>query len=450
MHASLTLGEMESALDRLIREGSDDDVRRFFLLLRPPELADLLEHTAEEDRGRVLRLMGVPLASDVLREVEEPEREEILDSLSPEEIGRIAAASKSDDAADLIGALPPGKAEDALESLEQKDRQEIEELLRYPEESAGGIMQTEVVRVSSAATVEAAVEAVRGAAPDMGEIHAVYVVDPDGRLVGTVSPADLLQAEPATPLREIVERDPVSVPVTLDQEKIAETAVAHDLAAVPVVDARGVLLGQVLHDDLADVIEEEATEDIAKLAGADPGEVYDESIPRAVRSRAGWLLPAFLGGLLVTFVLGDAEDLLRRVPWLAAFLPVILGMAGNVGTQTSALTVRGLALGRVRVGPAIRRQVLTGLLLGVVFGVLLFLFTALRGGIDDAALSGLTVAIAIFISMTLAAAMGVSVPLLAHRFGFDPAVASSPFVQTANDLTGAGIAILVTRWILLA
>jgi len=290
---------------------------------------------------------------------------------------------------------------------------------------------------------------VREADPDqVGEIHEVYVVDKAGRLVGAVSPADLLQAVPGTLVKEIAERDPVSVPVTLDQEKIAERVVEHDLAAVPVVDEKGVLLGQVLHDDVADVIEEEATEDIAKLAGADPDEVYGDSIRRAVRARAGWLLPAFIGGLLVTFVLGNAEDLLRQVPWLASFLPVILGMAGNVGTQTSALTVRGLALGRVRVGPAIRRQVITGVFLGIVFGVLLFGFTALRGG-DHPALAGLTVAVAIFISMTVAAVMGVSVPLLVHHFGFDPAVAASPFVQTANDLTGAGIAILVTRWILL-
>lgn len=432
-----------------MRQGSDDDVRRFFQLLRPPELADLLEHVAEEDRVRVLRLMGVPLASDVLREVEEPEKEEILEDLTPREIAEIAAASKSDDAADLIAALPPGKAEDTLGKLGREDRREIENLLRYPEESAGGIMQTEVVKVGSDATVEAAVEAVRGADQErMGEIHEVYVVDPAGRLVGAVSPADLLQAEPGTPVKDIAEADPVSVPVTLDQEKIAETVVEHDLAAVPVVDERGVLVGQVLHDDVADVIEEEATEDIARFVGADPDEVHGESISRAVRSRAGWLLPAFAGGLLVTFVIGSAEALLREVPWLAAFLPVILGMAGNVGTQTSALTVRGLALGRVRVGPAIRRQLVTGVLLGIIFGLLLFAFAALRGG-GHPALAGLTVGVAIFISMTVAAAMGVSVPLLVHRFGFDPAVAASPFVQTANDLTGAAIAILVTRWLLL-
>jgi len=141
---------------------------------------------------------------------------------------------------------------------------------------------------------------------------------------------------------------------------------------------------------------------------------------------------------------------LRQVPWLAAFLPVILGMAGNVGTQTSAITVRGLALGRVRVGPAIRRQVLTGLLLGVLFGILLFAFTALRGGTGESAgRAGFAVALAIFTSMTVGATMGVCVPLAAHRLGFDPAVASSPFVQTANDLTGAGIAIVMTNWILL-
>jgi magnesium transporter len=447
---TVNLGGVESALERLIREGSDEDIRRFFNLLRPPELADLLEHTAEEDRLRVLRLMGVPLASDVMRELEEPEKEELLEDLSPAEIADIAAASKSDDAADLIASLPPEKAEDTLERLEGEERREIERLLRYPEESAGGIMQTEVLKVPSDTPVEAAIEAVRDADPErIGEIHQVYVVDKQGRLVGSVSPADLLQADPALRVKEIVDPNPISVPVTMDQEQIAEKVVENDLAAVPVVDEKGVLLGQVLHDDVADVIEEEATEDIAKLAGADPEEFYDESIFRAVRNRAGWLLPAFLGGLLVTFVLGGAEDVLRRVPWLASFLPVILGMAGNVGTQTSALTVRGLALGRIRVGPAIRRQALTGLFLGIIFGILLFGFTLFRESGTEAARAGLTVAFSIFTSMTVAALMGVCVPLLVNHFGFDPAVASSPFVQTANDLTGAGIAILATTWILL-
>ncbi|MHC4932627.1 MAG: magnesium transporter, partial [Planctomycetota bacterium] len=367
-----------SALDRLIREGSDEDLQRFFLLLRPPELADLLEHVPEEDRVRILRLMNAPLASEVLRDVEEPEREEILEDLSASEIAEIVHESKSDDAADILASLPDEKVEDTLERLDPEERKELKELLEFGEETAGGIMQTELVSVPSDSSVGQALEAVRAADPDdVGDVLQVYAVDTEGRLVGTVGPIDLLHADADAPLRTVLEPDPVRVPVDMDQERIAEIAREHDLAAVPVVDERNVLCGQVLHDDLADVIEEEATEDIAKMAGADPDELYEDSVGFAVRSRASWLVPAFLGGLLVAILLGNAENVLRENLMIAMFLPVILAMAGNVGTQTSALTVRGLALGRIeptRILAVVTRQVVTGLSLGLIFGVVLLLF----------------------------------------------------------------------------
>ncbi|MDH3592026.1 MAG: CBS domain-containing protein, partial [Planctomycetota bacterium] len=226
-----------SALQRLFREGSDEDVKRFFLLLRPAELADALESAEEDDRLRVVRLMNAPLASDVLRSVEDDQREDILEDLSAGEIAEIVHESRSDDAADIIGALPPEKAERTLQQLEQEEREELRELLQYGEQTAGAIMQTEVVKVGVAGTVAVALQAVRDADPDdVGEILEVYVVDSDGRPVGTVSPADLLQEEPTTPLREVIEPNPVVVPVSMDQEQIAETVLDHDLVAVPVVD----------------------------------------------------------------------------------------------------------------------------------------------------------------------------------------------------------------------
>jgi len=442
-----------SALDRLLREGTDDDIHRFFLLLRPPELADLLETLGESERKRALGLMSAPLASDVIPEVEEDTREEIMEDLSSSEIAEIVPHMLSDDAADVIGALPPEKAERTLGQLDEEEREEIEELLEYGEETAGGIMQTEVVTAGPDMTVREAMEAVRGTdVEDVGEIHEVFVVDKDRRLVGSISPADLLQEEPNQRLREVMDRNPVQVPVTLDQEEIARKVREHDLAAIPVVDQQGRLVGQVLHDDIADVMQREATEDIAKMAGTDPDEMYEDRVAVAVRMRATWLVPAFGGGLMVVVLLSMAEKSLKEAPWLLTFLPVILGMAGNVGTQTSALTVRGLALGRIqwgRVGKVILRQVVTGLCLGVLFGLLLFGFALLKGwDRGDIAVGryALTVAFAIFGAMTMGATMGVSVPALIDRLGHDPAIASSPFVQTANDLTGTGILLLVAHW----
>ncbi|MHC4548713.1 MAG: magnesium transporter [Planctomycetota bacterium] len=437
-----------SALERLIREGSDDDVRRFFLLLRPPELADFLEQVPEEDRLRVVRLMSAPLAAEVLREVEEVEREEILEDLSGGEIAEVAHEMKSDDAADLIQALPPDKAERTLDRLDADERQEIRELLEYGEETAGGIMQKEVVSVRSGLSVAEAIEAVRKArTEDVGEIHEVFVVDVDGRLAGCVSPADLLHADPATALRDVVEPDPVRVPVTMDQEQIAEIGRENDLATIPVVDQDGVLVGQILHDDIADVIEEEATEDIAKLAGTDPDEVYTDSVWTAVRSRVVWLVPGFIGGLLVMLLMSGAEEEIRRAPIIAAYLIVVVGMAGNVGTQNSALTVRSLALGLVdaRAWRVVGRQLVTGLVLGLLYGIALFAIALLKEGGGDAAKWSVILGFAIFLAMSVGALMGALVPLLLERLGADPAVASSPFIQTANDVVGAGILVWTVR-----
>ncbi|MEM8883900.1 MAG: magnesium transporter [Planctomycetota bacterium] len=437
-----------SALQRLVAEGSDTDIQRFFVLLRPAEIADLVETLPEEERLRVVRLMGAPLASDVLREVQEPELDELLEEMPPDEIAEIVQESRSDDAADLIGSLTPEKAERTLQNLNQEEQQEIRELLEYGEETAGGIMQTELVSVPSDATVALAREAVRVADPkEIGKIYRVYVVDASDRLLGTITPTDLLQADERAPVRLALDPNPITVRVDVDQERIARLARENDVAAIPVIDDAGRLLGQVLHDDIADVLQEEATEDIARLAGTDEEEFYDDSIAVAVRSRASWLFLTFLGGLLVAGFLSSVESDIREKAILAAFLPVVLGMAGNVGTQTSAVTVRSLALGRMDYESwfePVLRQVSIGLILGAMFGVALFLYAYWRAS-EDADLVAVTLGLAIFASMSVGAVMGVVVPLVIHRIGFDPAISSSPFIQTTNDLTGAGIIFSVAR-----
>jgi len=442
--------EPTSALERLVREGSDEDIKRFFLLLRPAEIADAVELLRDNERIRVVRLLGAPLASDVIREVQEPEREDLLDDMRAVEIAEIVRESRSDDAADIIGSLPPDKAERTLQNLDHEEREELRELLEYDEDSAGGIMQTELVSVPSDVTVEQAREAVHDAdKKEIGKIHSLYVLDSGSRLLGTVTPADLLRAEPDTLVRDILDPNPIKVLVDVDQERIARLAQEHDLASIPVIDEQGVLVGQVLHDDLIDVVEEEATEDIARMAGTKDHEIYDDSVYVAVKSRAPWLFLTFGGGLLVAGFLGGVEVEIRQAPVLLMFLPVVLGMAGNVGTQTSAITVRSLALGRIdysRWMVPVVRQVLTGLALGAIFGLILYLF-ALWRSIDSTDLQRVAVSLGVsmFCAILTGAIMGVFVPLLIHRIGLDPAISSSPFIQTVNDLTGAGILFWVAR-----
>jgi len=439
-----------SALERLIHDGSDADIQRFFALLRPAEIADLVETLPDELRIRAVRLLGAPLASDVLREVQEQERDGLLEGLPPDEIAEIVHESRSDDAADILASLPPAKAEETLRNLEHAERKELRELLEYGEDTAGGIMQTELVRVPSDATVAEARQAVQEAdSQEVGKIYRVYVTDAQDRLLGTATPTDLLQAEEHAPVRAVIDPDPVKVLVDVDQERIARLAQENDLAAIPVIDTQGRLVGQVLHDDIVDVVEEEATEDIARMAGVDDEEFYDDSIFLAVRSRASWLFLTLLGGLMVLGFLKSVDKEIKSAPILVAFLPLVLGMAGNVGTQTAAITVRSLALGRLDYAHWLRpvvRQVSIGIILGLIFGLALFFYALLTGdGGGDGTRVSMTVAIAMFAAMSTGAIMGVIVPLGIHRLGLDPAISSSPFIQTANDLTGAGILFLVAR-----
>ena len=439
-----------SALERLVRFGADEDIKRFFVLLRPPELADLIERLTDDDRMRVIRLMGAPLASEVLREVQESERDDILEDLTPEKRAEIVHESMSDDAADLIASLPDKDAKETLEHLDEEERKEIKELLEYGEETAGGLMQTELVRVRDNLTVAGAIDRVRAAnEEDVGEIHEVYLVNAEGHLVGCVSPADLLHAEPDAPVTSVCDLNPVSVPVDLDQEKIAEIARENDLAAVPVVDSSGTLLGQVLHDDIADVIQEEATEDMARMAGADPIEIYvPDSVFVSVKSRAPWLIPAFAGGLLASLIIEEMETALSTATLLAAFLPVVIGMAGNVGTQASVITVRSIAVGRIDITRGafriLVREGMTGIVLGSIFGALLFFYTVIfKADVDRVRVYAFTLGLAIFISMSVGTVLGVVVPLTLNRFGIDPATATTPFVQTTNDVIGVGLLFLV-------
>ncbi|MFB3066037.1 MAG: magnesium transporter [Planctomycetota bacterium] len=441
-----------SALQRLIRFGSEEDLGRFFLLLRPQELADLVEALPdEEDRLRAIRAMETPLASEVLREVEPPEREEILEDLPAEEIAEIVRESRTDDAADLLGELETQKAEETLEHLDRPEQEELRELLEYPDDSAGGIMQTELVKLRASSTVSQAVDEIRSMADELGEVHEIFVVDDRDRLVGRVGATALLLARPDASIESIMEREPVAVPVTIDQEELAEIVKEYDLTDVPVIDAEGRLVGQVMVDDVLDVLEEEATEDIAHLAGVNPDELYGRSVLLSIRSRAPWLIPAFGGGILAAMIIGSMEGRLKSAELLIVFIPVVLGMAGNASMQTATLTVRGLALGRSNLRApwrAVSMEALTGLSLGVLFGGLLYLYT-LGAYPDDprVALYAVTAGLSILTAMTVGATMGMVVPLTLNRFKIDPAIATSPFVTTANDVLGAGLLFLVAHWV---
>jgi magnesium transporter len=423
--------------------------------LAPQLSADLLERAPEEFRNQVFQLMELEDQADVLREIDDEDaREDLIEHIPDADLADIAEQQLSDDAVDLVEELPDDRRERVLEEMEADKRAAIEELIHYPDDSAGGLMQTELIRLEPHQTVDEATEHVRQAYARLGEFLDIFVVDAAGRLVGTVRGRQLLINSAEAPLSDFMDPEPRFVPVDMDQELIADIVADYDLGTVPVVDAGHRLLGCIRVDDIVDVIEEEATEDAAKFAGTAPADVHSASILRAIKARLPWLLATFVGGLVILFlILRWEEDLVQEIKLLAAVIPIIIGMAGNVGTQAATVTVRGIAIGEIelaRLGRVVAKELVSGVVFAACFGALLYplirwVVVPLADLEYPAHLTPTIVILIPAITMALtiitASAVGTLVPLVLHKLGKDPAVASAPFITTTVDV--CGIALLV-------
>ncbi len=442
-------GPTPTALERLVREGEDVDIRRLLILLQPPEIADIVEALRRaEDRTRVLRVMTGRDRSDVVRDMDDAVRAELMEDLSVQEAADVVGEMQSDDAADVLQDFDEEKQEAVLQQIEAEDRADLRKILAYPEDSAGGIMQTELVAVREDWTVAQAVEEIRRTRHEVGELHEIFVVDTEQRLRGWLTERALILAEGQTPLAGLVRPVPASVSVTMDQEEIASLVQDYDVSSVPVVDANALLVGRILVDDIVDVLEEEATEDIARLGGTAPEEIYEAGLWTALRARSPWLLLTFFGGILAAQIMRMGESTIHEAGMLFAFIPVIMGMGGGCSTQAATVTVRSLALGRINVGgvwQVIRKELAVGLILAVATALLLWGAALMTTG--DARIA-LVAASAILGGMVFGATFGVLTPLLFNRLGIDPAVATAPFVTTANDVLGSTLILIAAQHIL--
>lgn len=438
-----------TALERLIRDGTGADLRRFLLLLQPPQIADLIEslHT-DEDRARTFKaIVGMDDRADVLRQVDDTQDvAAIVEDLPPSEAADLLGEMQSDDAADVLQTLDEEHQEEVLQEIGPEDRADLRKILSYPEDSAGGIMQTELVKVRNDRNARAAVEEIRRTRDEVGELHEVFVVDEEGHLRGWLKERDLILAEDGTPIHAITSPIPAQVPVTMDQEEIAALVKDYDLSSIPVVDENQRLVGRILMDDILDIIEEEATEDITRMVGSTPDEIYEPSVGQALRSRSPWLFTTFLGGLLAAWIINAGGDLVRDTGNLFIFIPVIMGMGGGCATQTATVTVRSLALGRITlegVWDVVLKEVTVGLVLALGTGLLIWV-TA--DAFDAEANVAWIAALAIFGTISLGTLFGVVTPLILHQVGVDPAVATHPLVTTANDILGSSL-ILLFCWV---
>ena len=427
--------EPDEIVDRLL-EGTDaSSLKEYAEGLHPSDVADLLEHLDEKDRLRLLTHLSPEVASEALAEMEEVERPgELLALLAPDRISELVSELADDDAADLIGELDAEEQARVLASVE--DAGDIQELLHYPEETAGGLMTQELVAVSSRLTAGEALEAIRAQAPDVGEFFTIFVVDPDRSLRGVASLQDLVLSDPERPILEITEDPPAVVPVDMDQEEVGRILSRYNLVSMGVVDALGRLVGRVTFDDVIDVMEAETTEDILRFASVSEEEEVKGGTLDAVRSRLPWLTVNLGTAALAASVVYLFEGSIAVMPMLAVVMPVIAGMGGNAGTQALAVTVRRIALSDETLAErwqVVGKEVVVGLVNGLVLGLLV---AGVGFLMDDRPAFGLVVMMAMWGNLVVASSMGAFIPILLESLGVDPAVASSIFVTTLTDLCG--------------
>ncbi|KIG13352.1 Mg/Co/Ni transporter MgtE / CBS domain protein [Enhygromyxa salina] len=427
-------------LMRPLRRKETRRVARILQRLDEVQIAAQLDNAPPEDQDRVLQMLSVERRAAVFAELREETAAEIVRRLAPEEVAILLDDLDSDDVADILGRVEESLLRQILTRLDPEDADEVEQLLGYDENSAGGIMSLDFIRVYDSATVAEATRVVQEVEDPPDQAFYVYVIDEDDRLVGVVSLRKLLTGRRDDSIREVMEPELVYVDRESDQEDVADVAMRYDLVAVPVVDEQRRLVGVVTIDDIVDVIREEATEDILKMAGAGEELFETRSFWSSFRARMPWLLAAAIGGVLVAVALSGFESALEAVPVLALFMPVVAGMGGNVGTQSSTIVVRGLAVGYVEsgaLGRLVFREMGLGLTLGALYGLLIALAAPFVGtSVADPVALGIVLMAGMMGSMTIAATVGTSIPLLMNRLKIDPAVSTGPFVTTAVDILG--------------
>jgi magnesium transporter len=407
--------------------------------VHPGDLLDLLEELEPEQKAELIQKLNDDDSSLIFQEMEDFEQAEILRLLSGDQARTILSDMASDDAADLIGELSPEEAQEVMESIGEEEPLDFGDLLKYPEDSAGGIMTTEYISLPADLAAEEAIARLREIAPRAETIYYVFVVDDAGHLIGVLSLRDLIASSDGVLLKDIMRRNVISVNAEIDQEEVARIVSKYDLLAVPVVDEHERLLGIITVDDVIDVMEQEATEDIYRFAGAgevEGMELTEASVGKVVGLRLPWLLISMLGGIVSGTVIGAYKETLEAIVVLAVFIPVIMGMGGNVGTQSSTIFVRGLATGEIEpeeVWKYFFREVRVGATMGIICGLLISSAAFIWQGNPYL---GLVVGVSMMVTISVATLIGTLVPMLLNMLHIDPAITAGPFVTTIKDFTG--------------
>jgi magnesium transporter len=432
--ATVIDGKLIEEVKHLSQQGDRRKLSALIYKMRAADLADLIEHLEPDERLFIFKLLEPDGAGEVLIEMEGPVQGRILKDLDNEAISEIVRELDSDDAADLVGDLPEERAKEIIEEVGGEVSEELEKLLPYPEDTAGGIMALEFVAVKADADVQQAIDTIREKREEVENLYYIWVVDDAGKLVGVISLKDLVLEPMDRKISEIMNPEVISVHVDTDQEDVVQLVKKYDLINIPVVDAKYRLVGRITHDDIIDAIEEEVDEDISLMAGVIDQEIAEESTLKISRARLPWLIAGLFGGILAAAVINQFESSLERVIALSFFFPVIMAMGGNTGTQAATVVVRGLATGDislVNIGKRLWMEMRVALVNALICGTLLGLIVGFW--LSDYAL-GSVVAFALVLIIVNAGFIGSAVPLTLKKLRIDPALATGPFVTTSNDI----------------
>ncbi|UOB16188.1 magnesium transporter [Abyssalbus ytuae] len=437
-------------IELLIESKNDTALQNMFGEFHYADVAEIIHELNLEEATYIIKLLESDKTSDVLAELDEDVREQILENMSAKEIAEELGELDTDDAADIIAELSRERAQEVIAQIEDEEHaKDIVELLRYDENSAGGLMAKELVKVNENWNVLKCVKEMRIQAEHVTRVHSIYVVDDDEKLKGRLSLKDLLTTSTKTQISEVYIPKVDYVKVTDKAEEVAKLMQKYDLEAVPVVDELGRLAGRITIDDIVDVIKEEADKDYQLAAGITQEVEADDSIIELTRARLPWLVLGLIGGLGSVFILEGFEEIMVNPSYRGLFFytPLIAAMAGNVGVQSSAIIVQGLANDVVK-GSLLNRlvkEVSLTLINGSVLACLIVIFGFLM---DNPINFSLTIAISMMTVIVVAALIGTFIPIILHKKGIDPAIATGPFITTSNDIFGIFLFFYIAKLIL--
>lgn len=435
--------ELIAKVEVLVEDQNDKELKTLLNEYHYADIAEILDEIDLDDAVYVIKLLDSETTSDILMELDEDNREKILKNLSVKEIAEEVEELDTDDAADIISELPEERQEAVISQIEDEEHKaEIQELLAYDEDTAGGLMAKELVKVYETWTVAGCLRRIRGQAKDVTRVHSIYVVDKQEKLIGRLSLKDLIVAKSEQKIADIAKENVDWVNVNDEAEDVARVMAKYDLEAIPVVDDNQTLLGRITIDDIVDVLKEEADKDYQLAAGITQDVEADDSILQLTRARLPWLFLGLVGGVGAFLIMEGFQEAFNKYAVLFFFTPLIAAMAGNVGVQSSAIIVQGLANDDVKgsVNSRLIKEMLLAALNGTILALFLFLFVwATKGDFSTA----LAISVSLIAVIIVAGLIGTFVPLFLDKRGIDPAIATGPFITTSNDIFG----ILIYFWI---